>query len=508
MDKLKGMMPKSVKVPKKLRKMKKWNNNLTLDTIGSTIGNNISQLVNRFYPQTDSNEGKNPPENEPPGVSTISGSYVADSVPSTSQKSNFGLYALKHDRNKDRKESGGGKKGLQLLHIPKLRKDKVSSTSKNVQKEIVHEKFQPCKSLKDPQKSIERGQSSSLDESIGSVNDCTEVHFDIESDLETSKNSKRVQLKPAVPPRRRKPSQSSVTTVVPKEELSVQKFPQEKPKPSPRKVPPAPEPPTKPEVKSLGTFVAQNRPEQKPQGTRAEPKRTHARNKSVDIFVKKPETEVFQDFDNFFDKSAVSSSSSSSNQSSFDQKMAELRSNTERRFSQIKVQNFNETSKIPRCKSIISPKHQQKAIDSESSSNELKSPKIVTDQAKKMPQGILKQKTPSSPRDGAEEQRMPFSPRDGAEEQKIPQRKFFVYYNDEDELVFNQEYQKQVEASKNSQPLSLFMGCENNNQILQQQKLSLSDFNHNDVIYRNYFNNADPNDSLRSMASSSDGIFI
>lgn len=478
----------SVKIPKNMRKLKKWNTNLTLDTIGSSIGSNITSLVNRFYPK--SNEAKKQENEIPPGVSTISGSYVSDNNVvdgGRAQKSNFGLYALKHDRANKETSSKGLGKGLQLLHLPKLHKKDKSEK----QKEIIHEKFQTCERKKNMQKNT----SSSLDSmgSIDSVNNCQEVQFDIESDMECHR------VKPAVPPRRRKSSQISVATVVSRNDIPQK--PKQKPIPSPRAspVPPVPKP------KALGTFVAQNKPEP---GTKLATKKTHARNKSVDIFMKQ-EKDVFQDFDNYFEKDrkppppAVpirTASSSSSNQSSFEE-MAELRAKAaERRFSStIKVQNFNDTN-IQRCKSLISPKHKirpemiDKAIDSESSSNELKSPQIVTNQAKKIPQGILKQRTPSP------KEELPIE-----EPQEIPNKKFFVYYNDEDELVFNQEYQKQQNQAKNapSQPLSLFTG----NTEQQQQKLSLSDFNHNDVIYKNYYN-IDQSDSLRSMASSSDGIFI
>lgn len=564
------MVP-SVKLPKNMRKFKKWNTNLTLDTIGSTIGNNISQLVNRFYPQNNESKAAQHPTtsddcNLPPGVSTISGSYVSDNnsaIGVGGQKDNFGLYALKHDR------SNANKKGLQLLHIPlKLHtknKSGNSSNSNTLRKEINHEKFQSCENRKG--KFQERVPSSSLDESIGSMNDCQEVQFDIESDMECR------PAKPVVPPRRRKVSQSSETPhsgTVPR------------PKPSPRL-----EYQTRRKIEdskgsvetvstSLASFVVQNRPvknEPRPTGAKLEAKlnskKGHARNKSVDIFVKE-EKDVFQDFDNIFpnkNKEGDSqkqvqdtripkelpsvqskkiapvnqknrSSSSSSVESSFEDEMTEIRVNPERRFSStIKVQNFNEQN-IPRCKSFVSPQHKisskrnsvDKAIESESSSNELKSPTIVTNTAKKIPQGILKQRTPS-PKDDQPQtsttQIPPKKPPSLPIKQTEPDgRKFFVYYNDEDELVFNQEYKnlhmtKENEcaenythnnnnnnmASKNnapSQPLSLFTS----NSLLQQpQKLCLSDFNHNDVIYRNYYN-IDQNDSLRSMASSSDGIFI
>lgn len=516
-----GMVP-SVRLPKNVRKFKKWNTNLTFDTIGSTISSNVSQLVNRFYPQnTGANDTKatqrQTPKDDykiPPGVSTISGSYVSDhNSASGAQKDNFGLYALKHDRS-----TANNKKGLQLLHIPlKLHtknKSGNSSNSNTLRKEINHEKFQPCEKKKGTFK-IKRDQSSSLDESVGSVNDCQEVQFESESDKECR------PTKPAVPPRRRKVSQSSEAPN--NENIAMV------PKVLPKAVEPV--------QTSLASFVAQNRPREeiRPTGAKLEAKlnarKGHVRNKSVDIFVKE-EKDVFQDFDNIFEAKCPKevplahsnyipnvnedrhSFSSSSPQSSSEEEKTEIRPNPERRFSStIKVQDFNEQS-IPRCKSFVSPQHHKssskrssvdKAIESESSSNELKSPTIVTSTAKRIPQGILKQRTPS-PKD-----EQPVSQETPVQQHEAPcTRKFFVYYNDEDELVFNQEYalaKQNNMISKNtapSQPLSLFTG---NTQLTQQQKLSLSDFNHNDVIYRNYYN-IDQNDSLRSMASSSDGIFI
>lgn len=562
------MVP-SVKLPKNLRKLKNWHPNETLDTIGN-IGNNISQLVNRYiYPQNNKNNDTKMGQHQttddsvlPPGVSTISGSYVSDNTPAVgAQKDNFGLYALKHDR------SAAGKKGL-LLHIPlKLHTKNKSGSSSNtntLRKEINHEKFQSCENRKS-KINVERGQSSSLDDSVGSVNDCQEIQFDIESDIECH------QTKPAVPPRRRKLSQPSVTTDLPKRvNASITKAPPKLESQPPLIVENVKILEVKPT--SLASFVVQNRPDTvapRQVGGKLDAKvsqnvrKGHARNKSIDIFVRE-EKDVFQEFDKIFhnndgndshiqvqgkrnskklpsvEKKMLSSeskeygsSSSSLTQSSFEEEMAGIRANTERRFSStIKVQNFNEQN-IPRCKSFLSPKHKMstkrssidKAIESESSSNELKSPTIVTNTAKKIPQGILKQRTPSPkdntfPRNNQPETRPQVIHKPNSPVKQMEQnRKFFVYYNDEDELVFNQEYinlQKQNDsksnnnnnsvASKNNVPaqsLSLYTG---NPSAEQQHKLNLSDFNHNDVIYRNYY--IDQNDSLRSMASSSDGIFI
>uniref|UniRef100_A0A336LJA9 CSON002929 protein n=1 Tax=Culicoides sonorensis TaxID=179676 RepID=A0A336LJA9_CULSO len=529
MDKFKDLVPK-MNFPKNLKNIRNWNASHTFET----FGNNVSQLVNRFvYPKINKNEKHNTTtlgneQHFPQGVSTISGTFVSESnLAAVAQKDNFGLYALKHDRN-----AALIRKGL-MLNIPlKLHTKNKNGSNSNIntlQKEINHEKFQSCENRL---KVLDREMSSSLDESIESVNNCQEVNFEIESDIESSH---KILFKPFVPPRRRRKLQSNVTQQIQNQD----KFNQ-----SNKNI----------EVQSkntetsisLSSFIVQNNPE----NDSGRIPGCHSRNKSIDIFSTE-QNNVFKEFDLIFNdvlskaneakdddqcnkKLATEnvkkhptkikqnkSVSTSLSESSHEEINSVLMAKQERRFSStIKVQNFNEQN-IPRCKSIISPKHQinnkplaNDSIGLESSINKLKSPALVANSVKKAPQGILKQKPPIAISENSS--KVDHIPKTTSSSKQI-ERRFFVYYNDEDELVFNQQYkdncaendQKCYIISKTNlspQKLSLFTSS-NKSYQRHDNNFNYSAFNHNEAMYKNYYN-SEQNDSLRSMASSCDGIFI
>lgn len=608
-----------LKIPKKIRKIQQWNTGAVVDGF-----NNLSQLVNRYIHPTNKdasldNKRKstcndiNMYSSQPQGISTISGHIIFDSeiTPESPQRSNFGLYALKHDRN-------AAKKGI-LLHIPtkintgktkikltKAKTEMIAGSSSTLRKEATHEKFSPCRNR------LEQGES--LDESVGGINDCFEeiLQIEIESDMENDCN---INIKPVVPPRRRrKPS------MLKKEAPKRIPLPESKSEQSihPVKMHDFSKTQTqeKPEPKSLAAFIVNNKPEMvaRPKPNLIKEKTfSDSRQDSINIFEKEDD-DVFHEFDKIFknNKTVLSSgprdwqkksfsesrsserknietkknkissvkitkaavfTSSSFSASSLDEPVDLPRRKIDRRPStSITVQDFRAKS-FPRCKSIVSPTHNddslpledsvgnipgKKEIDSVTSSYELQSPGIVSSTIKKVPQSILKLKSiPTQTSIASINHESPVK-------KDLSQncRKFFVYYNDEDELVFNQKYitnndEEDIKSKTNSNkkqftthqiPIKIPLTNEqdnnnfttnniNSHSNLQEQPLSIytissqnnkkcstnnddhssfsgisfgtshKNFNHPDAIYKNYY--AEENNSLNSsMASSNDGIFI
>lgn len=211
------------------------------------------------------------------------------------------------------------------------------------------------------------------------------------------------------------------------------------------------------------------------------------RKESVDIFKK--QDDVFREFDKIFINQPSQDSiphisdagirpklrqDSSSFSSSIEESYEEVKRKAVRRLSStIRVQDFNDA--LPRCRSITSPKHPPTSCDSSFE---------VIEQRQKKPTSILKKTIPIN---------KPLIPEKPIRTvtKKVdpkPSKRFFVYYNDEDELVFNKTYTGS-----------------NNKSSCEQKPPQLQLVNHADALFKHYYTSE--YDNARN-GISTEGIFI
>lgn len=385
------------------------------------ISDYISQYMNNNPSSNGGGAQSNSSNNElgsmasiPPGISTISGRVICGREPRDMSKDNYGLYALKSDRS-------AAKKGL-VLSIP-LKKAKQRS-------DMVHEHYRPERT---------GSESSSLEASEGEE-EVLRIEF-------TESEPEVLPPPPKVPPRRHKS----------RELISQEKAKQKNPSELFR-------------IKKMA------------------PKSED----SVDIFKKKT-NDVFREFDQIFTNEPsidsipsiseklsrkphslqqASSSISSSIEESYEEVKRKMLGNVRRVSSTITVQDFNSNMMMPRCKSIPSPNHRDQSSDSSFDApppprpvSILKKPPLPKMMAPKQPE------TPKEPPKRPEIPKVPPKPPTKTKESP-PNRKFFVYYNDQNDLVFNRNYTAKSDPQ--------------------------------DALFKHYFTE---HDSLRSQVSS-EGIFI